>query len=249
MPCHPVSRGYRPKSSSRVRDRGSLGTWATLVFPDGAAGRACVRVSSSVSARPDCRGERRRVCPESREGTCVVAAQWDHYCNAVSTPRAYRLISPSFSSSPLFSSLLVLTIPAVSFLRRSERRAFAAGLACRRPSHARGVFLGLRVPLEVDWWVSVVHTPSDPVNSKRTQRAAERVLAPAVFAQRRHLKVHFPRRPSGAGRGKFLRRLRPFPTARISCWRYLGNYPVADFYLRQPLRSPRGKLWSGHRGQ
>lgn len=39
--------------------RGSLGTWPTLLFPDGAAARACVRVSGTVSARRDCGGEER----------------------------------------------------------------------------------------------------------------------------------------------------------------------------------------------
>ena len=110
---------------------------ATLVFPDGAARRVCVRVSSSVSDRREAdEGNAAKSLPESKEGTCVVAAQWDHYCNAVSIPRAYRLISLSLSLSlSLFSccstdpssSLVVRCLypGALSFLQRSPAEALA----------------------------------------------------------------------------------------------------------------------------
>lgn len=68
----------------------------------------CTCERHSVSARRDWwRGNVwRRVC--RKEGTRVVAAQWDHYCNAVSNPRAYRLIS-LFLSLARNSVLLLLS--------------------------------------------------------------------------------------------------------------------------------------------
>ena len=68
----------------------------------------CTCERRSVSARRDWwRGNVwRRVC--RKEGTRVVAAQWDHYCNAVSNPRAYRLIS-LFLSLARNSVLLLLS--------------------------------------------------------------------------------------------------------------------------------------------
>ena len=126
---------------------------ATLVFPDGAARRVCVRVSSTVCQLA---GDRwwgnvwRRVC--RKEGTCVVAAQWDHYCNAVSNPRAYRLISLSFSFSRPLSTTRLFFFPRcmaclypVHFRSRDIQSFRAAGLWCTSV-----VFLGLRTPLEAD---------------------------------------------------------------------------------------------------